>query len=79
VLPAQGVVGTITEFSTGITAASSPYVIVAGPDNNLWFTEFSGNAIGRITSLPVAAPTRQSATSRKVHGSAGNFNLFLVP
>ena len=33
----------------GITPGSSPLGITAGPDGNLWFTEHSGNAIGRIT------------------------------
>ena len=31
------------------TPASRPYTIVAGVDGNLWFTESSGNKIGRIT------------------------------
>src|SRR5262249_25240152 len=31
------------------TAQSNPTVIVAGPDGNLWFTETTGNRIGRIT------------------------------
>ena len=31
------------------TAASQPQGIVAGPDGNLWFTEQTGNRIGRIT------------------------------
>src|SRR5205823_5779856 len=37
-----------TEFSIP-TASSDPHGIVTGPDGNLWFTEFSGNNIGRIT------------------------------
>jgi streptogramin lyase len=39
----------ITEFSTGISAGGFPYRITAGPDGNLWFTEFSGSRIGWIT------------------------------
>src|ERR1700730_2867726 len=42
----------ITEFSIP-TAGSSPVGIAAGPDGNLWFTEFSGNKIGRITTAGV--------------------------
>ena len=42
--------GTITEFSTGITAGAELRGIVAGPDGALWFTESSGNRIGRITT-----------------------------
>jgi hypothetical protein len=41
--------GTLTEFPVH-TAASQPYGIAAGPDGNLWFTESSGNQIGRITT-----------------------------
>ena len=44
---------TITEFSTGMTAGAYPYGITAGPDGNLWFTEFNGDRIGRITPAGV--------------------------
>ncbi len=46
---------TITEFSAGITAGAYPLGITAGPDGNLWFTEFadSANKIGRITPAGV--------------------------
>ena len=40
---------TVTEFSAGITPGSRPEGITAGPDGNLWFTEFDGDRIGRIT------------------------------
>ena len=39
----------ITEFTAGITSGSVPIGITAGPDANLWFTEFNSNRIGRIT------------------------------
>jgi streptogramin lyase len=42
-------VGTVTEFSAGISPASEPYDIVTGPDGNLWFTELGGNRIARMT------------------------------
>ena len=43
--------GTITEFSTGLTAGSEPTAITAGPDDNLWFTESANpGRIGRITT-----------------------------
>jgi streptogramin lyase len=32
------------------TAASSPSYVTAGPDGALWFTEYNGNKIGRITT-----------------------------
>lgn len=41
--------GTVTEFTTGLTANSSPRDIALGPDGNLWFTEAATNQIGRIT------------------------------
>src|SRR5450432_3836757 len=53
--PAQ----TVTEFSAGITASASPDSITAGPDGNLWFTEFNANQIGRIT--PAGVVTEFSA------------------
>jgi virginiamycin B lyase len=37
----------VTEFPTA--PERGPYGIAAGPDGNLWFTENSGNRIGRIT------------------------------
>ena len=39
----------VTTFSTGITAAAAPTGIVRGPDDNLWFAEFSASRISRIT------------------------------
>ncbi len=41
----------VTEFSTG----SSPLLITAGPDANLWFTEPHAHRIGRITPLGVVS------------------------
>jgi len=41
----------VTEFSSGITAGSSPHDIAAGPDGALWFTEYSKpGRIGRIST-----------------------------
>ena len=37
----------ITEFTVP-TGDSYPAGITAGPDGNIWFTEVSGNQIGRI-------------------------------
>jgi len=42
-------VGTVSEFSAGITTGAHPDGIAAGPDGNLWFTEYSADRIGRIT------------------------------
>lgn len=52
---------TVTHFPTP-TFPSRPYSIVAGPDGNLWFTESTGNKLGRITpsgvitEFPVPTP-----------------------
>ncbi|MHB8178802.1 MAG: hypothetical protein ACYDA5_09160 [Vulcanimicrobiaceae bacterium] len=43
--------GTIAEYPIP-TASAQPYGITAGPDGNLWFTEYReyrGNKIGKIT------------------------------
>jgi virginiamycin B lyase len=39
----------VSEFETGLTSGVSLWGITAGPDGNLWFTEESHNAVGRIT------------------------------
>jgi len=51
--------GTASFFSAGITPASHPAGITAGPDGNLWFTESDGDRVGRIT--PTGAVTEFSA------------------
>ena len=55
---------TFTEFLLP-NASAEPNGIAAGPDGNLWFTEFRGNRIGRITAAGVvsefAIPTPDSA------------------
>ena len=44
---------TATEFAVGLTAGSGPALIAAGGDGNMWFTEFNGSRIGRITPAGV--------------------------
>ena len=67
--------GSITEFPVP-TANSHPIGIAAGPDGNLWFTEFDVNKIGRIspngsiTEFPV--PTAKSDPSDITAGPDGN-------
>jgi streptogramin lyase len=46
--------GGITEYRAGLSYASSPDGIVAGPDGALWFTDRELHAIGRI--VPSSAP-----------------------
>src|SRR5215204_3412567 len=48
-LPAAAETGSVVEYSVP-TMNSQPVSIVAGPDGNLWFTEFRGNKIARMTS-----------------------------
>jgi streptogramin lyase len=50
--PQSGTGCSITEHSIP-TAGSEPGGIVTGPDGALWFTEFTGNNIGRITTIGV--------------------------
>jgi virginiamycin B lyase len=65
----------ITEFTIP-TASSGPAPIVAGPDGNLWFTEVSGNQIGRITTAGVftefPVPTAASQPISIAAGPDGN-------
>lgn len=45
------VTGTITEFAAPtLTAAAQLVGITSGPDGNLWFTEYGGNKIGKVTT-----------------------------
>jgi streptogramin lyase len=39
----------VSEFDTGLTSGVALWGITAGPDGNLWFTEETHNAVGRIT------------------------------
>ena len=64
--------GTITEFPIP-TASSQPVGIAAGPDGNLWFTEYNGDQIGRITPAGTITefPTRARAAAARDHGRPG--------
>ena len=46
--PGSTATGKINEFPLP-TERAGPFDITAGPDGNLWFTEFSADKIGRIT------------------------------
>lgn len=56
--------GFITEYSIP-TAASFPYGIAVGPDDNIWFTEAAGNKIARVvapgvfTEFPIPGTNNQ--------------------
>jgi streptogramin lyase len=49
---ASAIAQSVSEFPT---SASSPLGIVSGPDGNLWFTEQTGQKIGKITPAGVVA------------------------
>jgi streptogramin lyase len=59
----------VTEFSAGITSSSTPFILTAGPDGNVWFTEYTGNRIGRIT--PSGVVTEFSAGITAGSGPVG--------
>ena len=65
------------------TPNSQPEEITAGPDGNLWFTEFSGNQIGRITTAGIitefAIPTPASVPVGITAGPDGNLCAAVLP
>jgi len=67
--------GAVTEFPLA-TANSGPQGITAGPDGNLWFTEYNANKIGRITPAGVitefSVPTAASGPNWITAGPDGN-------
>lgn len=65
-------VATITEFP--LPTGGSPDGITAGPDGNLWFTEFSAGKIGRITTTGAITEFSNSPSSPAgiVAGPDGN-------
>ena len=59
----------MTEYSTGLSADAEPDEgITSGPDGNVWFSEFSGDRIGRITTgaLSFACITNNGANTVSV-------------
>ena len=53
VASAGGSGGVVTDYPGG--GIDHPFGIVAGPDGALWFTNYIGNSIGRITTTGVVA------------------------
>ena len=72
---AEALSGKIREFPLP-RASSFPEGITAGPDGNLWFTELTGNQIGRITPAGAisefALPTADSQPFGITVGPDGN-------
>ncbi len=64
----------IADYSA-ITPASQPYAITEGPDRAVWFTEWSGNNIGRVTAAGAlneyAVPTADSEPAGIAAGPDG--------
>src|SRR4029434_4251919 len=58
------------------TPNSQPWMIVAGPDGNLWFTEYGANKIGKSTPAGVISefniPTANSGAIGITVGADGN-------
>ena len=59
------------------TLSSSPYAVTAGPDGNLWFTEYNASKIGEINPLThatsdFATPTASSEPFAITVGPDGN-------
>jgi streptogramin lyase len=71
----SGPIGAVTEFAIP-TAASYPEGVTAGPDGNLWFTEFSGNKVAKITPAGAVTeytiPTANSQPQGITTGPDGN-------
>jgi len=67
--------GTFAEFGLG-GDVSGPLDITAGPDGNLWFTEYLNNRIGRITPsgalTEFAVPTPEAFPADIALGADGN-------
>src|SRR5438132_1619158 len=72
---ALAAVGDITEYPIP-TASSDPIGIAAGPDGNLWFTEYNGNNVARVTTSGVFTeypiPTATSTPWGIAAGPDGN-------
>jgi streptogramin lyase len=69
VCPGQTGQATITEYPV-TTAGSQPQGIAAGRDGNLWFTEASGNNIGRITTAGATTEFPLSTANSQPNGIA---------
>lgn len=67
--------GVVTEYPIP-TSGGSPHYIIAGSDNNLWFTEYTSNKIGMITPSGVVTeypiPTSDSSPYGIAKGPDGN-------
>ena len=74
-LAARANATSITEFNP-LIATSGPTGIVAGPDGNLWFTEYYGNRVGRIT---VAGATTDWSTGSGISSDSAPMGIAAGP
>ena len=67
--------GTVAQFTVP-TAQSRPIGVAAGPDGNVWFTEYGGNKVGKVTPAgeitEFALPTPGSGPADIVMGPDQN-------
>ena len=53
--------GVITEFTAGISGSAGLFDITLGPDSRMWFSEYNGNRVARLTMPPDILSGLQSA------------------
>jgi virginiamycin B lyase len=63
--------GTVTEYSTGLSAGAEPYRITAGSDGALWFTEIALNQVGRISTSGTITEYSSGITELPGSGTLG--------
>jgi streptogramin lyase len=74
--------GFLTEFAVPAGAGSQPSGIAAGPDGNIWFTEFFSNNIGRVNipantiSPEFPIPTASTQPFAIAAGPAGDHRMW---
>ena len=65
------------EFSGGLPPGSDPESIVTGPDGNLWFTDVTARAIGRV--VPCATPCTPTIEEFPLGVGAGPYVIAAGP
>jgi streptogramin lyase len=69
--------GSVTEFPIP-TANSMPRAIALGSDGNIWFGEFGGGKIGRVTPLGVIRVSNPDTRQRTACAGCGTRRQHLV-
>lgn len=73
--------GSLSRYPIGTGVSRQIYSVVNGPDNNIWFAEYAGNAIGRLnkrtmTFAEFSIPTLASRPYELVVGPDSNLWFF---